>query len=417
MPASDCYCTQRDETLRSMRFWIDFDRPGRKSMPVEVDPEAHRAQRFVPLGAIAIARGHPVSTRTVVESASPTEADEPQGFTLQQPSGHTARTNATRLLLALLLLQVSGVTIGDDIPALPASDADEVVPEIVVEAPEPRYVAPTLRDRIGRIWAPVRINGRGPFRLVVDTGWNRSAVTTSVVEALGIVPTAGDTVVMHGVTGTRTVPVIAVDSLVVGDLELYSKRLPVMNDALGGADGVLGTEGLLEMRIYIDFRHDLIRISRSRMQQAAPNFLVIPVKIVKGLLLVANVRIGTLRAKAIIDTGGHTTLANTALRDALARKIRPEDILANEIIGTTLDVQRGDLVVTPNIAIGSLEIKDAYITAGDMHIFQYWKMTQDPALLIGMDVLGQFDTLIIDYARRELQVRLRSRRASGPRAN
>jgi len=336
---------------------------------------------------------------------------------LQQPSGHTARTNATRLLLALLLLQVSGVTIGDDIPALPASDADEVVPEIVVEAPEPRYVAPTLRDRIGRIWAPVRINGRGPFRLVVDTGSNRSAVTTSVVEALGIVPTAGDTVVMHGVTGTRTVPVIAVDSLVVGDLELYSKRLPVLNDALGGADGVLGTEGLLEMRIYIDFRHDLIRISRSRMQQAAPNFLVIPVKIVKGLLLVANVRIGTLRAKAIIDTGGQTTLANTALRDALARKIRPEDILANEIIGTTLDVQRGDLVVTPNIAIGSLEIKDAYITAGDMHIFQYWKMTQDPALLIGMDVLGQFDTLIIDYARRELQVRLRSRRASGPRAN
>jgi len=103
---------------------------------------------------------------------------------LQQPSGHTARTNATRLLLALLLLQVSGVTIGDDIPALPASDADEVVPEIVVEAPEPRYVAPTLRDRIGRIWAPVRINGRGPFRLVVDTGSNRSAVTTSVVEAL-----------------------------------------------------------------------------------------------------------------------------------------------------------------------------------------------------------------------------------------
>jgi hypothetical protein len=31
--------------------------------------------------------------------------------------------------------------------------------------------------------------------------------------------------------------------------------------------------------------------------------------------------------------------------------------------------------------------------------------------MIGMDVLGQFDTLIIDYKRRELQVRMRKRGA------
>ena len=44
-------------------------------------------------------------------------------------------------------------------------------------APEPRYVAPTLRDRIGRVWAPVYINGQGPLRLVLDTGASASAVT------------------------------------------------------------------------------------------------------------------------------------------------------------------------------------------------------------------------------------------------
>jgi len=32
-------------------------------------------------------------------------------------------------------------------------------------------------------------------------------------------------------------------------------------------------------------------------------------------------------------------------------------------------------------------------------------MTRTPVLLIGMDVLGLFDTLIIDYRRKELQVR------------
>jgi hypothetical protein len=34
-------------------------------------------------------------------------------------------------------------------------------------------------------------------------------------------------------------------------------------------------------------------------------------------------------------------------------------------------------------------------------------MTDEPAMLIGMDVLGLIETLIIDYRRRELQIRLR----------
>ena len=37
--------------------------------------------------------------------------------------------------------------------------------EVVNE--EPRYVAPTRKDRIGRIWAPVTVNGQGPFRLAL----------------------------------------------------------------------------------------------------------------------------------------------------------------------------------------------------------------------------------------------------------
>ena len=39
------------------------------------------------------------------------------------------------------------------------------VAEVVVTAPEPRYVAPTLRDRIGRIWAPVFIDGQKAMTL------------------------------------------------------------------------------------------------------------------------------------------------------------------------------------------------------------------------------------------------------------
>ena len=281
------------------------------------------------------------------------------------------------------------------------------IPEIVVEAPEPRYVAPTRRDRIGRIWAPVFINGKGPFRLVLDTGSNSSAVMSSVAQQLGIAITAENQVLLRGVTGQQVVPTISVETLVIGDLELHSERLPVLTDALGGAEGVLGNEGLQDKRIVIDFRHDLITIIRSHAERAPPGFVTVPVKMLRGLLLIANVRIGSVNAKAIIDTGGQATIANAAFRDAMLKRVRPEDVLADEITGVTLDVQRGDRVLTPPILIGELVIRRAHITVGDLAIFQHWKMTREPALLIGMDVLGLFDTLIIDYKRGELQVRMR----------
>jgi hypothetical protein len=283
------------------------------------------------------------------------------------------------------------------------------VGEVVVEAPEPRYVAPTLRDRIGRIWAPVLINDKGPFRLVLDTGADNSAVSAHVAEVLGIQPRSDDAVTLRGVTGSKVVPTIRVDSIVVGDLELRSKRLPIISDALGGADGVLGTEGLLDKRIFIDFRHDKIRISKSRGEPPEPGFTTIPVHITRGLLLVADVQIGAVHAHAIIDTGGQVTLANDAFREALVKHLRAADIAADEITGATMDVQRGDRVVTPPIMLGGIAIRGAHFTTGDLYIFQHWNMTKEPAVLIGMNVLGLLDTLIIDYKRSELQVRVRDR--------
>jgi len=293
-----------------------------------------------------------------------------------------------------------------------ATTPEGQVPEVIVQAPEPRYVAPTRRDRIGRIWAPVLINDQGPFRLVLDTGASNSAVNSSVAAALGLPLAEDSSVILRGVTGSRVVPTIHIDSLVIGDLELRSKRLPIVIDALGGAEGVLGTEGLQDKRIFIDFRHDKITIFRSHMERAPRGFVTIPIKIVGGLLLLADIRIGALRAKAIIDTGGQGTLANLAMRDALITRLRPEDIRADEITGATLDVQRGDRIVTPPIRIGDLTLRGVNITVGDMYIFQHWKMTKAPALLIGMDILGLLDTLIIDYRRQELQV-LRREDAAG----
>ena len=135
-------------------------------------------------------------------------------------------------------------------PAVPpVEDLNAPIEEVIVTAKEPRYVAPTRRDRIGRIWAPVYINDRGPFRLVLDTGSSHAAVNAQVAAALGIPLTDKNRVMLRGVTGSRIVPTITVDSFIIGDLQFRPARLPIVIDALGGADGVLGTDGLEDKRI------------------------------------------------------------------------------------------------------------------------------------------------------------------------
>ena len=332
-------------------------------------------------------------------------------------------TMTSRLAIAALLALASLAAAADVAPQVPdtsaplpqptpageppAAGSPEEITEIIVQAPEARYVAPTRRDQIGRIWAPVYINDQGPFRLVLDTGASRSCVIAKVAKTLGLVPDASQSMRLQAVTGNATVPTIHVNSLLIGDLEINGSRLPIIPDALGGAEGILGNEGLRDRRVYIDFRHDLISITHSHNRAAPPGFMTIPFKLERGRLLVVDAWLGRVRAKAIIDTGGQSTIGNLALRDALLRKNSWEQPTVDQIQGVTAEVQEGEGRRAPAIQFGPIDINTHRMTFANMQIFEYWKLTKEPALLIGMDALGLLDTLIIDYRRNELQLRMR----------
>lgn len=289
-------------------------------------------------------------------------------------------------------------------PTPPPGSAEPELSEVVVQAPEPRFVAPTTRDRIGRIWAPVLIDGKGPFRLVLDTGANHSAVIPSTAAALGS-PGAATATVVTGFTGSAVVPTISVSRMEVGDIMLGPTTLPVVADVFGGAQGVLGNEGLAGKRIVADFMHDRLEIRSSHGEPAHIGFSVVPLKVVEGGLLIADIRVGGVRCKAIIDTGAQGTIGNLPLKEALMRH-PPRDAKKAQVIGVTLDVQSGENLAAPQIEMGGLSITGVHIVFGDMYLFQHWHMTDKPVLLLGMDLLGSFDTMIMDYRMKELQIRL-----------
>ncbi|MEY4761272.1 MAG: hypothetical protein RLZZ200_1128, partial [Pseudomonadota bacterium] len=218
---------------------------------------------------------------------------------------------------AYTLLAIALPVMAQESAPPPAAPLDE----IVIQTREPRYVAPTRRDRIGRVWVPTLINGQGPFRLVLDSGATRTAILPSVAARLGLRTDKSPPVILRGVTGTATVPTIRADSLEVGDLYIAPTTLPIINDAFGGAEGLLGTEGFSDKRIYIDFGKDFINIARSKGQQAERGFITLPMLKRPDKLISVDATVSGIPVLAILDTGAQSTVGNARLREAMERRL------------------------------------------------------------------------------------------------
>jgi predicted aspartyl protease len=280
-------------------------------------------------------------------------------------------------------------------------------PDVASLEPEPLYAAPTRIDRTGRILAAVTVNGRGPYRFIVDTGANRSALSDHLVAELGLVPAESAEIYLHGVTGYAALPAVDVETLRVGDIEFKPGLLPVLSrPVFGGADGILGVEGLQDARIAVDFVGDRVEIFPSTSKRAAPGFLRISARMERGGLLIANGSVGRVPVRVILDTGAERTLGNEALHEALQARA-DRNVIENTVIGATEDVARGLSYRVSNVKIGEAKLNNLSVTFGALHVFKIWGLEDTPALLVGMDLIGTLQRFVVDYKRQELHLQVR----------
>lgn len=314
--------------------------------------------------------------------------------------------------LLLLALAHPETTATEPFPIAPPapvqrSSAEEISAAMALDDGGPLYASPTRRDRIGRIIAPVMINGRGPFRFVVDTGATHSVISEQLARLLGLTVDANEPVRLRGVTGSALVATTKVRSFRAGDLLIENGSIPVLTSVWSGADGVLGAHGLEKKVIVVDFQRDRIQILGASSKRWN-DLTSVPVKLGFNRLLLADGYVGRVRVKAIIDTGAEHTLGNRALHEALkisARSRRATDI---SVQGVTAEVQVGQLAAAPLIRLGDMHMAQVNVAFGDMHVFDIWGLTEEPALLVGMDVLGVLEMIVIDYRRREVRFKPRS---------
>lgn len=271
------------------------------------------------------------------------------------------------------------------------------------------YAVPTTADRAGRILAPVEINGRGPFRFILDTGANSSALAPDVAEKLGLPATESTVLGVHGVTGMANLPAVRVEKIQAGEIEFEQLAVPVLRSAVfAEADGILGVDGLQDARIEVDFIRDRVTISRSTGRRDRDGALLVRAELRHGGLLLVDGKVGRIPVKALIDTGAERSLGNMALYDAIAsRSRRPSEVVSTTVAGATPGLVTGTSLRTPTVRIGEARLQNMVVTFGDLHVFKVWGLTEEPALLIGMDLLGTLQRFVVDYPRREFLLKSR----------
>jgi hypothetical protein len=141
----------------------------------------------------------------------------------------------------------------------------------------------------------------------------------------------------------------------------------------------------------------------SRGRPAPVDRIVVRGKLISGRLMMIPGHVGRVPVKAIIDTGGSRTLGNPALLQALTGRTRDTALLTS-VVDANDHLKMGEVANSPIITLGGATITNTAITYGDFDIFHVWGLEDEPALLIGMDVLGTLAEFAIDYRRHELQL-------------
>jgi predicted aspartyl protease len=312
-----------------------------------------------------------------------------------------ARSVFTRIL-APAMLAASSAFAAEPTPTVPDP---EVPPTAEIKPEDFVYVASTRPDRIGRVMAPVFVNGVGPFAFVVDTGASSSVISPRVVARLKLVPDPARAKLLRGITGSEVVPTVAVESITAGEIVLPKSELPVVEPRVfADADGIFGADAFARGCLYVNFASAHVSILRTACPRVGENWEVIRAKLQFGGLAVVNARVGNTPVKAIIDTGAERSLGNPALLAASGLQSMADDPQTRkQVFAATSQAVFGNLIATPSIRLGGVEIGNLRVVFGDFEVFRMWGVGDQPAIVLGMDILGTTQALMVDYRREEIR--------------
>jgi predicted aspartyl protease len=262
------------------------------------------------------------------------------------------------------------------------------------------------KDATERMTVPVTLGGTGPYRFLVDTGADRTAISIEVAARLGIAAT--DTVSMHTVTGVSTVQTATVPNLQLSQTAMRVVDAPLLEADKIGADGILGTDSLHSKRVIFDFDKKVMTIVPAK-QKVVPKdegTIVVTGRLKNGRLIVTNAIADNQSITVVLDTGSQVSIGNEALRLRLGNHgqlLRTGPVELESVTGDTL---QGEYTFVKKLVVGDVGLSNLAVVFANAHTFKRLGLQDRPALLLGMNALRAFKVVSIDFANKKLRVTL-----------
>jgi len=329
-----------------------------------------------------------------------------------------------RALIALSALLLAGLA-GDGLPAAEPpriSKPRPAPPDLPPDVPPlpPAVIDPTLAiggDEVEakkietRLSVEVQVNGRGPYRFIVDSGADTSVVGLRIARELEL--PLGRPAILNGMTSRDIVDRVKVAELTLGPTTVRNLELPALREEDVGGEGMIGIDALVQQRLMMDFEKRLIRVEDARVRyRPQPGEIVVTARRHRGQLILTHVLAAGLPLDAVIDTGTQVTIGNLALRDKLIKGNR-DKFVTIPVIGVTGVKAELQMAKIGELQIGPITIGDVPIAFADVPPFKLFGLADQPALLIGTDLLEVFRRVSLDFKARKARFQLRRCKSEG----
>jgi hypothetical protein len=292
-------------------------------------------------------------------------------------------------------------------PAPPPTSAD-------IMALPPAYFDPNLavggedvkaRKIETRLAVDVLVNGSGPYKFIVDSGADSSVVGLRIARNLQL--PLGSPAILNAMTARNIVDRVKVGALTIGSTTFRDLELPALREIDVGGDGMIGIDALVQQRLMMDFEKRLIKVEDARIpERHYPNEIVIIAHRRRGQLILTHVTAAGLPLDAVIDTGSQITIGNLKLRDKLLRGNR-DKFLTVPVIGVTGAKSELQLAKIAELQLGPVVLRDVPMAFADVPPFKIFGLSDEPALLLGTDILENFRRVSLDFKARKVRFQLR----------
>lgn len=123
-------------------------------------------------------------------------------------------------------------------------------------------------DTDNRLTTMVFLNGAGPYHFLVDTGAERTLISSDIAAHLAL--PRGRKVMVEGITRGQAADLVNIERLEMGGLVCPHLDVPVLPRAMMTVDGYLGPDVLDQRRVVFDFRAGTLTVTE------AQGFFIIP---------------------------------------------------------------------------------------------------------------------------------------------